>query len=57
MQPYAVVEGVEGSVSLQNDVYAYIKPNDTLFKRKGSLKYYWIHTGDTTIYYQEYAGV
>lgn len=55
MQPKAMlINGLK--VSVQNDVYKNIGPRDTLFKNAGSYNYYWIHAGDTTIYYQEFDG-
>jgi hypothetical protein len=55
MQPKAALSaGLK--VSVQNDIYKQIAPGDTIFKKEGSLRFYWIHNGDTSIYYEEYNG-
>jgi len=49
-QPFVIVD--KRPFIILNDIYKKFSLGDTLFKRSGSMKYYWVKNGDTTIFYQ-----
>lgn len=53
-QPFVIVKKREFIII--NDLYEFFSVGDTLFKRSGSMKYYWVKNGDTTVFYQMCGG-
>jgi len=50
-QSYARVGGFETIII--NDLFDNFSKGDILFKRAGSMKYYWVKDRDTTVFYQK----
>jgi hypothetical protein len=50
VQPFVVVNGFESIIL--NDIFDEFSIGDTICKKAGSMKYYWIRNDDTVVFYQ-----
>jgi hypothetical protein len=50
-EPCISINGVE--YLIDNDIFRSFSKGDMVVKRSGSLKYYWVKNGDTTVFYQQ----
>lgn len=52
MQPVVILSDGRKYDLANIDIYNRIEIGDTLFKRSGSMKFYYVKNGDTTVFYQ-----
>lgn len=50
-QPFVLVGNYETIII--NDIFDQFSKGDILFKRSGSMKYYWVRRNDTSVFYQQ----